>query len=103
VAFHLLKESHYREDTEGFDAELRFFRDLEGREVDFVQLLDRKPVRFVECKLNDLEVDPSLRYLANKFPGVEAVQVVNRPRIDRIAAAGIRVVSADRFLAELAL
>ena len=102
VAFHLLKECHYREDTEGFDAELRFFRDLEGREVDFVQLLDGRPVRFVECKLQDTDVDPSLRYLARKLPGVEAVQVVKKPKVDRVET-GIRIVSADRFLSELAL
>ncbi len=103
VAFHLLKECHYLEDTEGRDAELRFFRDIEGREVDFVQLLDGKPVRFVECKLAETAISPALLYLKRKFPQVEALQVLARPRYDRIGAEGIRIVSADRFLAELAI
>lgn len=101
IAFHLLKECHYLEDVEGHDAELRFFRDVEGREVDFVQLVAGKPVRFVECKVADPAIDRSLLYLRRKFPGVEAVQVLATRGIDRIAEEGIRLVSADRFLSEL--
>jgi predicted AAA+ superfamily ATPase len=101
VGFHLLKECHYLEDVEGSDTELRFFRDVEGREVDFVQLRDRRPVRFVECKVSDLTIAPSLLYLHRKYPGVDAVQVVGTPGVDRIAREGVRLVSADTFLAEL--
>jgi predicted AAA+ superfamily ATPase len=101
VAFHLLKESHYLEDTEGVDAELRFFRDVEGREVDFVQLVDGRPVRFVECKLADTAVTPAMVYLKKKFPAVDAAHVLARPGLDRIGSAGIRIVSAETFLAEL--
>jgi hypothetical protein len=103
VGFHLLKECHYLEDTEGIDAELRFFRDVEGREVDFVQLRAGKPTRFVECKLTDTAISPSLLYLQRKFPAVEAVQVVATRGIDRVAREGIRLVSADRLLTELAV
>jgi hypothetical protein len=101
IAFHLLKECHYLEDVSGEDAELRFFRDIEGREVDFVQLRSGKPVRFVECKLADTAISPALLYLKRKFPAVEALQVVATPGIDRIAREGIRLLSAKRFLAGL--
>ena len=43
VACHLLKWVHFRQDTQGRDVELRFFRDIDGREVDFVVLEDRRP------------------------------------------------------------
>ncbi|MGA1838999.1 MAG: hypothetical protein ACMUIU_00085 [bacterium] len=33
---HLLKWVHYEQDTKGRDLELRYFRDIDGREVDFV-------------------------------------------------------------------
>lgn len=102
VAFHLLKESHFREDTEGVDCELRFMRDVEGREVDFVQTLDGKPIRFVECKLAETAISPALLYLRRKFPEVEAYQVLARAGIDRVAEQGIRLISADRFLGGLA-
>lgn len=103
VGFHLLKDCHFLEDTEGRDSELRFFRDVEGREVDFVQLVDGKPVRFVECKLAETSVSPALLYLKRKFPQVAALQVLARPRYDRIGAEGVRIVSADTFLAELTI
>src|SRR6185503_12052370 len=86
VGFHLLKESHYLEDVAGHNAELRFFRDVTGREVDFVQLVDRKPVRFVECKVADTAISPALLYLHRKFPSVPALQVLETPGVDRIAA-----------------
>lgn len=103
IGFHLLKECHYLEDTEGLDVELRFFRDLEGREVDFVQLRNGKPVRFVECKVADTAISPALLYLQRKFPSVEAIQVIAKRGVDRTAREGVRLVSADRFLAELAV
>lgn len=101
VAFHLLKECHFLEDSEGLDCELRFFRDMEGREVDFVQLVDGQPTRFVECKLSEARVEPALAYLKRKFPKAEAVQVVARRGVEHFAEAGIRVTSADAFLGEL--
>ena len=91
----------YLEDVEGHDAELRFFRDVEGREVDFVQMKAGKPVRFVECKVADTDVSPALLYLRRKFPTVEAVQILSTRGVDRLGRDGIRLVSADRFLAEL--
>ena len=103
VAFHLLKECHYLEDVEGHDTELRFFRDVEGREVDFVQIKAGKPLRFVECKVADTAISPALLYLRRKFLGVEAVQVLATRGVDRISREGVRLVSADRFLAELAV
>ena len=38
VACHLLKWCYYRQDTRGNDTELRYFRDIDKREVDFVVL-----------------------------------------------------------------
>jgi hypothetical protein len=42
------------------DLELRYFRDVDGREVDFVVTDRRKPVLVVEAKLDDVAVDPAL-------------------------------------------
>lgn len=101
IAFHLLKECHYLEDVDGFDTELRFFRDVEGREVDFVQLKAGTAVRFVECKVADTVISPALLFLRRKFPTVESVQVLATRGVDRVGREGVRLVSADRFLAEL--
>ena len=101
VACHLLKENHFIEDTKGTDRELRYFRDVDGREVDFVVLEDRKPVRFVECKLSERNPSTPLRYLHGKFPGVPAIQVVAAGSVDILSRDGIRVCSAPRFLSDL--
>lgn len=103
IAFHLLKECHYLEDTQGVDCELRFFRDIEGREVDFVQLVNGEPKRFIECKYADTAISPALLYLRRKFPGVAAFQVIATPGTDRTAQDGVRLISADTFLAALAI
>lgn len=50
VACHLLKWCHFQQDTEVRNVELRYFRDAERREVDFVIMEDNKPLQFIECK-----------------------------------------------------
>lgn len=101
VACHLLKWCHYLEDTEGWEMELRYFRDVEQREVDFVVLKEKTPLYFIECKTSDLGISPSLRYLASRFPQAKAVQLVLDPEVDRIDSDGIRLCNARHFLAEL--
>ncbi|MGQ0653330.1 MAG: DUF4143 domain-containing protein [Betaproteobacteria bacterium] len=60
VGAHLLKWTHFEQDTKGRDLELRYFRDLEGREVDFVVVEGRKARLLVECKWADAEPDRAL-------------------------------------------
>ncbi len=101
VACHLLKWVHFLEDTEGRDVELRYFRDRDGREVDFVVIENKKPILMVEVKLTDTKPDRSLRYLASKFPGVPAVQVTAQSGRDFVTPEGISVRGAVGFLGEL--
>jgi predicted AAA+ superfamily ATPase len=98
VAAHLLKWVHHQVDSRGRDLDLRYFRDVEGREVDFVVTEDRRPILFVECKWTDGEIDPSLRYLKARFPEVEAWQVSAAGRKDHASPEGIRVSPALPFL-----
>ena len=101
VASHLLKWVHHEQDASGRDLELRYFRDSDGREVDFVVTEGRKPILLVEAKLQDQGVDRSLRYLAARFPGVEAWQVSANGGKDYVTPEGIRVAPALRLLGEL--
>jgi uncharacterized protein len=68
VASQLLKYCHWIEDTQGHSMELRYLRDTDGREVDFVVLKDRKPVFAVECKSGDKAIGPTVRYFAERTP-----------------------------------
>lgn len=101
VASHLLKALHFLEDTEGARGELRFFRDTDGREVDFVFLLNNRPRYFVEVKWSGREVSPHLVYLKRKFPKVDAFQLHTNPQVDYVSSDGIRVCPAWTFLKDL--
>ncbi len=101
VASHLLKWVHFQQDVEGRDLELRYFRDVDGREVDFVIIERRKILTVVECKWGDADVDRGLRYLKTRAPGCEAWQISATGRKDYVTPEGIRVAPAIAFLRTL--
>jgi hypothetical protein len=101
VAAHLLKWVHFEVDSEGRDLELRYFRDTDGREVDFVVVEGRRPILFVECKWSDAEIDGSLRYLKARFPACDAWQLSATGRKDFVSPEGIRASPATTLLGEL--
>jgi predicted AAA+ superfamily ATPase len=100
VALHLLKLCHYLEDVEGHAVDLYYLRDREGREVDFLVTIGRKPWFAVEAKLTESQVDPALLYFKDRLRIPFAYQVTleeTRDVVDR----GVRVLPASRFLAGL--
>ena len=101
VAAHLLKWVHWVQDTEGRDTELRYFRDTDGREVDFVVVEKRSPILMVECKWADAPLDQSVRYLKARFPAAAAWQVSATGRKDYQSPEGIRVSPAVELLRTL--
>ena len=62
MAGHLLKYCHFVEDVKGDKMELRFLRDTDKREVDFVVLKNKKPLFAVECKTGDKNLSPHISY-----------------------------------------
>ena len=102
IACHLLKWIFFLQDTEGRNAELRYFRDVDKREVDFVIMEDNTPVHFIECKLSGKTQSPSLRYLKVRFPSIPATQVNLDEDVDLKTRDGIRICSAHLFLKDLA-
>ncbi|MCU0293422.1 MAG: ATP-binding protein [Thermoanaerobaculaceae bacterium] len=101
VACHLLKWVHHQQDTAGRDLELRYFRDVDRREVDFVVVERRSPILLVECKLGDAPPDRSLRYLKVRFPATEAWQISSTGTRDYLTPEGIRVAPAIELLRRL--
>lgn len=101
VGAHLLKWVHWQQDVEGRDYELRYFRDQDGREVDFVVVEKSKPLLLVECKLGDDALDKSLRYLKAKFPAAHAWQVSQNGTRDFVSPEGVRVAPALALLRDL--
>ncbi|MBI2295193.1 MAG: ATP-binding protein [Betaproteobacteria bacterium] len=101
VACHLLKWVHFGEDTQGRDLELRYFRDVEGREVDFAVVEAHRPRLLVECKWSDAEPDRNLRYLKARFPDADAWQISATGTKDYRTPDGVRVAPAVRLLQTL--
>ena len=101
VACHLLKWVHYQQDTQGRDLDLRYFRDTDGREVDFVVVERRTPLLCVECKWADVAVDKSLRYFKVRFPDCDAWQISATGSNDYVDRHGIRVAPALTLLRTL--
>lgn len=98
VALHLLKWVHFQEDTKGKDIELRYFRDVDGREVDFVITENLNPIYLIEVKWKDAAITRGLKYLKERFPNAEAYQVSAYGEKDYLTPAGIRVMPAIQFL-----
>lgn len=100
VASHLLKMVHFLYDTQGHRTELYFLRDIEGREVDFLVTVNKKPWLAVEVKSGQEEISKSLVYFTNKLKIPFAYQLVSETGIDYWKKS-IRVMSVDKFLSGL--
>ncbi len=101
VASQLLKYCHFAEDTQGHTMELRFLRDTDKREVDFVVLRDRRPLFAVECKSGQGAVGSSVRYFAERAPIPKFYQVHRGGK--HFETGKVTVVPFSRFCADLGL
>lgn len=101
VASHLLKWVQFEADARGRDLELRYFRDVDGREVDFVIVEDRQPRVLVECKWSDADISKGLKYLKARFMDCRAFQISATGKKDYVSADGIRVMPAPAYLKTL--
>ena len=98
IASHLLKWIHFQQDYYGKNVELRYFRDRDKREVDFVIIEDQKPIQAIECKIKPKEVSPSLKYFKKKFPQTECIQVHLETKEKYISKEDIKILPWNIFL-----
>lgn len=98
IALHLLKWVQFEEDTKARDLSLRYFRDVDGREVDFIVTEENKPILAVECKLSDGDIGQGLKYFKTRFPDCEALQISYQGKKDYLSKDGIRVCNCLNFL-----
>jgi len=101
VALHLLKWVHFQQDSLGRDLELRYFRDVEGREIDFVIVEDKKPIHAIECKWKEADLNPALLYFKKRFPECDAIQISAMAKEPYQTPEGVRMTSAVDFLKTL--
>ena len=101
IAAQLLKYCHFLEDTEGHKMELRFLRDTDKREIDFVVLKDRKPIFAVECKSGERGLNPAMHYFKERT-AIPKYYQVHMGKKDYLQD-GIRVLPVEQFCRELQL
>jgi len=104
AACHLLKAVETWTDLGFGDFELRYLRDKQKREVDFLVVRDRKPWFLVEVKLNETALSPSLAYFQTQVKAPHAFQaVMNLPfeAVDSFSARRPVVVPARTLFSQL--
>jgi predicted AAA+ superfamily ATPase len=100
VASHLLKWCHFTQDWGLPPLDLRYVRDREKREVDFLLTLNKKPWALIEAKLSDTSPAPSMGYFAERLRVPHRIQVVLE--CERPGTAGdVDVIDAANFLRAL--
>ena len=92
----LLKYCHFQEDVEGHKMELRYIRDTDKREVDFVVLKNKLPLFAVECKLKDQAPSSHLYYFKERMKIPQFYQV-SLEGVERQIKEGITLISFKKF------
>lgn len=99
VACQLLKYCHFIEDKEGLKTTLKYFRDTDKREVDFIVCQKNKILFCVECKLNDKNISSHIKYFKDRTQVKKCYQVHTLK--DDYEKDGIRVLPFEKFCKEL--
>lgn len=101
VAASLRKVTDFAIDTRGQRAGLHYVRTKDGAEVDFALSLDGQLSHLIECKLSDDRPHRALSGFAERFPLVQAVQLVRHLRQEQ-QVGRVQVTAAGPWLASLA-
>lgn len=100
VATHLIKRIQFLEDRDGYRYELRYLRDKEGREVDFVVLKEGRVHELYEAKWSDTSPSAHLAYYAERLKPVRAVQIVARAKRRIVRGAFTIAPATDWFTSD---
>ncbi|NNG00258.1 MAG: ATP-binding protein [Desulfobacteraceae bacterium] len=102
VACALLRELHYIEDTTGSKTGLFYLKDKEQHEVDFLVVIDNKPIIMIEVKTGDDQFSRSLFRFKRYLKNTKAVQVVFDLKRKKTKET-VNMLPAHEFLKDLPL
>jgi len=97
VATSLLKRIHFLEDRDGYRYELRYIRDKEGREVDFVVIKEDVLEELIEVKYSDESISKPLIYYSKRLNPKRATQIVANLKRN-FDKGGVKVVDPISYL-----
>lgn len=101
IASHLIKFTHLLQDEQGLRVEMRYLRDRDGHETDFLVTHEKKPWFAVEVKSGQTTPDQNLLYFKDRLRIPHCYQLTTEKNIAR-EEQGVHIISANRFLAGLA-
>lgn len=92
----LLKFCHFHEDVNGHKMELRYIRDTDKREVDFVVLKDKKPIFAVECKTKERSISSHVIYFKERT-SIPRFYQIHLDDFERQVIDGVTITSFEKF------
>jgi predicted AAA+ superfamily ATPase len=98
VALALKKEIDFRRDALGEPVELHFVRNVDGDEIDFLILNDRKIHLAIECKWSDTEAHKGFKTIGKALGLKNGLQLVAQCEQEKMYPFGVEVREAARWL-----
>lgn len=103
VACALLKELHFLEDTLGKSCTLNYLRDKQGREIDFLIMIDNRPVLMIEVKWAEESLSRNFAVFSKYLPHTPGVQLVGKIEREKSFESGVRIMDAACWLTDLVI
>ena len=103
VANALLKELQFLEDTQGIKANLHFVRTKDGKELDFLIIIDKKVTHLIEVKMSDDTPSSTFDYFETYFPKAKKIQLVKEITREKTYPNGLAIRKMEPWLIKLNL
>lgn len=103
VASALLKELQFIEDTKGLQTSLHYLRTKDGKEIDFLICIERKPILMLEIKWSDETPATSFYHFSQFLPKAKKIQLVKELVRESTYPDGLEIRSLLPWLSELDL
>lgn len=103
VASALLKELQFIEDTRGLQTSLNYLRTKDGKEIDFLICIERKPILMLEIKWSDETPVNSFHHFSQFLPKVKKIQLVKELMREKMYPDGLEIRSLLPWLSNFDL
>jgi len=104
VANALLKELHYLEDTLGFSTKLHYVRTRDGKEIDFVVVINKNPSHLIEVKWSDDSPNKHFMHFEQYLtPATKKIQLVKEIKREKTYPNGLEIRGLIPWLSDLTL
>ena len=103
VANALKKELDFLEDTQGIKGELHYLRTKDGKELDFLVNIDKKPSHLIEVKTGDDSPSKSFLHYKKIFPKAVQLQLVKNLSRNKSLPDGLFIQQLVPWLSKFSL